>query len=370
MFSNLADNHGLTEPMTLGSPVSSPQGHAAHTPSTPQIQHGQPYLPGYLLGDPQPSASPRLWSSSSGGSPNTSKINLNRSGSWTSPNHAGSHTPMGSHTPRTETRQRDLLGHRTKDKVGAPPVQGLWEQTAPPTQSPYPGPPGATQLETSGISRSMLNTPGQSTQQAHGNESIFSPNQSHSFIQQSVASSPPQVDPFYTQGEAISPDEILDETWVTIYGFPPAATSFVMQQFSQYGNILKHVVATEGNWMHLHYQSKIQAKKALSKNGKIFGNSIMVGVSPCIDKSIMEAVPASSVNTSQLSHLNTSQFPGGHTPHLADMSCDQSMRPTPIRPLTAAYRAASSEHEVVQNGSTPRKSSNIVSKAMEYMFGW
>ena len=36
--------------------------------------------------------------------------------------------------------------------------------------------------------------------------------------------------------------------------------------------------------MHIHYQSKIQAKKALSKNGKILGNNIMVGVSACIDK--------------------------------------------------------------------------------------
>ena len=36
--------------------------------------------------------------------------------------------------------------------------------------------------------------------------------------------------------------------------------------------------------MHLHYQSRLQAKKALSKNGKIFGGSIMVGVAHCIDK--------------------------------------------------------------------------------------
>ena len=43
-------------------------------------------------------------------------------------------------------------------------------------------------------------------------------------------------------------------------------------------------VASDGNWMHIHYQSKLQAKKSLSKNGKVFGNSIMVGVTPCIDK--------------------------------------------------------------------------------------
>lgn len=36
--------------------------------------------------------------------------------------------------------------------------------------------------------------------------------------------------------------------------------------------------------MHLQYQSKLQARKALSKDGKVFGDTIMVGVKPCIDK--------------------------------------------------------------------------------------
>ena len=46
-------------------------------------------------------------------------------------------------------------------------------------------------------------------------------------------------------------------------------------------------VAADGNWLHIHYQSKLQAKKALSKNGKVFGGSIMIGVMPCIDKVII-----------------------------------------------------------------------------------
>lgn len=36
--------------------------------------------------------------------------------------------------------------------------------------------------------------------------------------------------------------------------------------------------------MHIRYQSKLQARKALSKDGRIFGESIMIGVKPCIDK--------------------------------------------------------------------------------------
>ena len=85
-------------------------------------------------------------------------------------------------------------------------------------------------------------------------------------------------------------------------------------------------VSADGNWMHILFQSRLQAKKvathttgnavilnnlhvrisrsnstvktaslqpmsmslspsqALSKNGKVYGNGIMIGVQPCIDK--------------------------------------------------------------------------------------
>lgn len=85
----------------------------------------------------------------------------------------------------------------------------------------------------------------------------------------------------------------------------------------------------------------------------------MVGVAPCIDKSIMgdqNAAP-SVVNTpTQASFANTPTGTGG--------------RGTPIRPLTAAYIAASSDRQVTGNANTPQKNSGIVTKAMEYIFGW
>ena len=36
--------------------------------------------------------------------------------------------------------------------------------------------------------------------------------------------------------------------------------------------------------MHIRYQTKLHARKALSKNGKILAETIMIGVLPCIDK--------------------------------------------------------------------------------------
>lgn len=126
-------------------------------------------------------------------------------------------------------------------------------------------------------------------------------------------------------------------------------------------------IAPDGNWMHLHYQSKLQAKKALSKNGKVFGNSIMVGVSPCIDKVIwrllflfyhtfpfklhlflfiliFQNVMADVQEVSNLHH--SSYLDASYSRQVTPAGSKTSDRLTPIRPLTAAYKAASSDHEV------------------------
>ncbi|KAG9464206.1 hypothetical protein GDO78_020314, partial [Eleutherodactylus coqui] len=98
------------------------------------------------------------------------------------------------------------------------------------------------------------------------------------------ALSPAQLDPLFAQGDALSSGDQLDDTWVTVFGFPQASASYILLQFAQYGNIVKHVMSNAGNWMHVQYQSKLQARKALSKDGKIFGDCIMIGVKSCIDK--------------------------------------------------------------------------------------
>jgi nuclear pore complex protein Nup53 len=57
--------------------------------------------------------------------------------------------------------------------------------------------------------------------------------------------SPAQIDPFYSQGEELkllNSDDILDSHWVTVFGFPPNATSYIIEQFSQYGTIIRHEV--------------------------------------------------------------------------------------------------------------------------------
>ncbi|KAJ0070614.1 hypothetical protein NL108_016905, partial [Boleophthalmus pectinirostris] len=166
-----------------------------------------------------------------------------------------------------------------KDKSGAPPVRSIYADLA------GAGTPAAPHRQAfpimhSPISARLASTPGTGQQ---------------------LCLSPAQVDPFYSQGETLSSEDQLDQTWVTVFGFPPASASYILLQFAQYGNILRHSMATPGNWMHLQYQSKLQARKALSKDGKVFGDAIMVGVKPCIDKSVMESADVSSPLSSSFS---------------------------------------------------------------------
>ncbi|XP_004081649.1 nucleoporin NUP53 [Oryzias latipes] len=291
-----------TEPMSLGSPTS------------PKPTSGAQFLPGFLLGDLPAPASPQPRSFSL-----STPISESKSAHRGGPGGVGS--PMQPVVPTP------------KDKSGAPPVRsihddlvtmgtplGAHRQSFPVMQSPLSG--------------RQASTPGTGMQQ--------------------VCMSPAQVDPFYSQGESLSSDDQLDQTWVTVFGFPPASASYILLQFAQYGNIQKHKMASPGNWMHLQYQSKLQARKALSKDGKVFGDSIMVGVKPCIDKSVMDSGEA--VSTPRSTSFSSSVFPT--TPRSA------------IRPLSATYRSSGSDYQVVEDRQTPRKDDSFVSKAMEYMFGW
>ncbi|KAL4225629.1 Nucleoporin nup35 [Mactra antiquata] len=335
--------HHTSEPMSMGTPTS---------PLSPVSGHQSQYLPSYLLGDSMShSVSPmssRLWSGS--GSPPRSS----RMGTVTSPNNSGIQITG---TPRFDNSLR------TKDKAGAPPTRSLLQSSSPVqtgVASPY-NTHSQYSVRTAGLSTPAPPTSGLS--QSLHDTTYMTPDQSVCNISR-IPTSPAQLDPFYTQGESLTTDDTLDDTWITVFGFPPVAASYVLQQFSLYGNIIRHVIASEGNWMHLHYQSKIQAKKALSKNGKVLGNNIMVGVSNCIDKKVMDY---DKENESANVSCQTFSTPISHT---ASSGNSSQLKHTPMRPLTAAYMAARSENEVIPNSQAPKKNSGVVSKMMEYMFGW
>ncbi|XP_047963189.1 nuclear pore complex protein NUP35-like [Salvia hispanica] len=72
-----------------------------------------------------------------------------------------------------------------------------------------------------------------------------------------------------------------EEEWVTVYGFMPADTNLILREFEKCGVILKHVPGPrDANWMHILYQNRSDAQRALSKNGMEVNGVLIIGVKP------------------------------------------------------------------------------------------
>ncbi|XP_076347236.1 nucleoporin NUP35-like [Tachypleus tridentatus] len=336
----------MAEPMTLGSPPNSPSP-------------GSQYLPSYLIGEQNGNTSqstPRLWSAVGTPTKTFTGSSLSPSTPVVQPSSclaAVGSTSFGRSnifmSSRGDISERNLLSSQPTDKAGGPPVQSLFDNLATPQSQ--------THAKSKVPCVTLLNSPVPSVEGSFHSTGVLMPSRSLNESSK-PAPSPAQVYPFDNQGNSlISNDEL--ETWVTVFGFPVASASYILQQFSLYGTVVEHKVSPCGNWMHIKYQSKLQAKKALSKNGKVFGESIMVGVKSCKGKELKDE-----------SSKENSMF-GVSTPsHQMNGDLNRSNRVANIRPLTQAYRTAVSQHEVTPHNQTPQKTNNIISKAMEYAFGW
>eukprot|EP00112_Aurelia_sp_Birch-Aquarium-sp1_P026942 Seg989.9 transcript_id=Seg989.9/GoldUCD/mRNA.D3Y31 product="Nucleoporin NUP35" protein_id=Seg989.9/GoldUCD/D3Y31 len=262
----------------------SPKASAGSAPMSmsPDLMHqhsvggggGSAYLPNYLLGGTaSPSTTPQFGRS------------LSSTGfQGTSPQvHFASPHVQSADKRSAQKRISPLIQHRDKSS-NAPPVEGLYDNTrcgideisktnvwgATPTRA-----------TSTNLGSRSFNTPGSAVpHETSMNTSVFSPRQDV------MPQSPAQLDPFYTQGETLTSNDILDETWVTIFGFPPSLVGYILEQFSQYGTIERKEISNNVNWIYVQFQTKLQAKKALSKNGKILNGNIMIGVCQCIDKHV------------------------------------------------------------------------------------
>lgn len=156
---------------------------------------------------------------------------------------------------------------------------------------------------------------------------------------------------------AASPNPSPLDTWVTVWGFPPSSVSFILSELSVCGTVLQHIIHPNSNWMHVRMQTRMQANKAVTRNGSVMGGSIMVGITHCSDQSVLDNVQTSMLETS----VNTG---------VANLSSTLGGTPRSIRPLTQAYKEAQEDNRVVPGTNTPTRNNGIVGRAMEYMFGW
>jgi len=334
--------HSLSLTSPIGAPYHHPgpaynsplhhqqhqqQGYPGSGFNTPQPQHHQPvqhphqqqpqqtptqsgFLPGFLMGEPVMSPSSL-----------TSPSKLNRTLSSPAPQ-----SPMPpAHPLRGPQLLKETLNRSTRtpgDKPSGPPTTGLMN--------------------------SLNMTPNRSI----NGSNFATPDNSESVFPASPAGN-------YQEGESGELCGAPLANWVTVWGFPPSAASFILQQFGACGTVLQHVMPPNSNWMHIRFQTRLQATKALGKNAGVLGGSIMVGVAPCRDESVLDA-------------LNTSMAVGTPTldTSVANLSSNLGGTPRSIRPLTQAYREAQGENKVVPGTNTPTRSTGVVTKAMGYMFGW
>ena len=86
----------------------------------------------------------------------------------------------------------------------------------------------------------------------------------------------------------------------------------------------------------------MQAQSALGRHGRIMGGTLMIGVVPS------DGEPNASI-THNNSHMTDSRYNSGRldNSHIANISSNLGNTTSrSIRPLTQAYKAAQSEHEV------------------------
>jgi len=313
------------EPMHLGSPTHNYLGSPGHISSpTGGGAQSQGYLPGYLMGDPHqmsPAAASPLVSRQL-----SSPSKLNRSMSNMSSTGGGMGSVPTTPLPFASARGPGLLKenlntssnrmHSRSEKPGGPPTTSLLSGVTP---------------------NSTVNSPFNRFDTTGG---FDTPSRTHEITQSEDCGDPMSL-------------------WVTVFGFPPAAASYIISQMSTCGTVLQHVIPPNANWMHIRYQTRLQARKALSKNGSILGGTIMIGVAQCSEESVLD-----QANTST-SILDNSIAGSG----VANLSTGLGT-PRTIRPLTQAFKEAQSEHKVVPGSNTPSKETGLVGKAMGYMFGW
>lgn len=397
------------EPMNLGSPTQSPG-----------VGSNQ-YMPQFLLGDMNPARDSQYTRGHNQGSgyknwigssspPRNSATNFNRQSSGGYSLNSGYESKLNnsnlidrsidpnyhSHYGQNLQNNQNYSPYLERSMASTTIMSGNIPQPNEKSQSvQLPGAPPVNRLvdmlnnkstySTPNILNNSNLTPNNMIKQEYltayeKNDLPFTPNQNQNH--RLSPPSPTQIDPFYTHGESIKMDDKLDETWVTVFGIPQSATSFVLQEFSVYGQIIRHIPNPQGNWLHIQYQTKLQAQKALSKNGKILANSLMVGVMPCIDKRIMSmnsqvqdsqfSMPSTpgQINPKSPTNVNLKTSASFKSfPNATKLDRTQSLR-TGVRPLGPFNGTSRIERESYDDSRLPKKNGNAISKAMEYMFGW
>ncbi|KAH8356561.1 hypothetical protein KR200_002865 [Drosophila serrata] len=364
------------EPMNLGSPVNSP--------SSNQSQ----YLPPFLMGDPQ-----ALTPHKNTLSPKPGRYNVSFGKSFASTrdyNHYNlipkTATSPGGSSPhefnRSALNSRTLFGaagagglghnasgaginantslsatpsHTHSHQVG-PPTQGLFESLREPVSTPQRNHLSLLQMQSPNQSLG----PNQSYQSSYHTNDSFAPGAPNAINASMRALCSPlgaTASPLaggqgsYSNAAANGGNMQMADFWVTIFGFRPGAASMVLQHFTLCGIIVEVVHPPKnGNWIHVRFSSRIESDKALNYNHKVIAGNVMVGVTRCTDRSVFD-----KENSTMMANQ--------------DIVTPAPTSPA-IRPFAQqSYKLAQNDSAVSPTKDIPQKSSGLVDKALDLIFG-
>lgn len=164
------------------------------------------------------------------------------------------------------------------------------------------------------------------------------------------------------------PCSTLDNgNWVTIFGFTNSnQCQSIIARIGQLGHIveIKYPQHKEDkNWLHIKLSTKIEAKRVLACNGKIYGNS-MIGVVPCRDMTVLR----DTTNFNQSFNNSTTEMDSFCSPQNNTAYWEKNVNATPIAQDPPILFIRENENVIPQ--SLPSKDNGIVSKTLDYFFGW
>uniref|UniRef100_A0A1A9WCD1 Nucleoporin NUP53 n=1 Tax=Glossina brevipalpis TaxID=37001 RepID=A0A1A9WCD1_9MUSC len=297
------------EPMNLGSPTSPTSS---------------PYLPSFLMGEQQTPTTPRNNSLS----PNKAAGRRLSFGFTNSPNGSSGLTSASTQdygnrsileqktlfggyqqTPTSGQNATNYIGTVQNLNISGPPIQGLFDSLRNESNL-VPTPLRAQQTNTQQLDRScvaqrsvnfalnqsmqpqqLVNLTGPINDSLLGNNASL--NLSHGGIMSPIMhgdiSSTNATNLNTSQDSQFEASPRFKKFWVTVYGFPSTAISIILQHFSQCGTIVDTVMPSQNaNWLHLKYSSRIECNKALNYDRKILAGNIMIGVTQCEDKGLID----------------------------------------------------------------------------------
>ncbi|OXU19055.1 hypothetical protein TSAR_007447 [Trichomalopsis sarcophagae] len=323
------------EPMALGSPVGSP----AQAPSSPGANSA--YLPGFLLGDTNPQSRMGVMT------PDSSR--------FAHTGHGSPGSPISSYaTPEFRiNRQKAMFGGNNNANV--PQMNSENHMGGPPTKSLYESLDTRQSLNTS----HNLSINNQSMNQSR----LLAAGYANTTINAPFCETPINT----TQNE--STQGLLQ--WVTVFGFPMSALNTVLSHISSRVRVVdKHPAPhTQSNWIHLKCSTEQEAQRALACNGNIVSGSIMIGVIPCTDEGVI--LGADKENRTKLNDSMRLFSTPVKPPGVSSLALNKTpVRIQNARPLVSGYNQHLSPQAVRSPDNVPHKSTGIVTKAMEYVFGW